>query len=151
MAPKRKRSKGTKEKDVGAEQEQDEEEEEEEEVSFHPTAAKVAKLEVQESEVTERRSPNGFLLPDPLPLGFRLVDTRGGKWIVGSTVGCGGFGEIYATAREQTDPGESQEFVVKVVSTTLQIFEGMRQSLTFCFVFRSRTRTALCSWRSPST
>ena len=103
-------------------------ESEDDEVSFKidPPLAKRAKLEVQEvsfktdSEEDEvsfnpgppepRRSPNGFILPDPFPPGFVLVDNTKKRWVVGKSIGLGGFGEIYAARTAE----ESQEnFVVK--------------------------------------
>ena len=58
-----------------------------------------------------RRSPNGFLLPDPVPRGFVLTDNSGGGWVVGGVIGTGGFGEIYAARRSS---GGREDFVVKV-------------------------------------
>ena len=34
-----------------------------------------------------RRSPNGFILPDPLPKGHRVIDNRGVQWRIGSSIG----------------------------------------------------------------
>ena len=73
------------------------------EVSFKPCAP--------------RRSPNGFILPDPLPPGHVLTDTRGQRWRLGKSIGLGGFGEIYASSKVDGDEGErEEEYVVKVVS-----------------------------------
>ena len=51
---------------------------------------------MQEAPPTPRRSPNGYLLPDPLPLGLTIRDLRGRTWSIGKSVGVGGFGEIYS-------------------------------------------------------
>eukprot|EP00094_Tigriopus_californicus_P000008 TCALIF_00008-PA protein Name:"Similar to ball Nucleosomal histone kinase 1 (Drosophila melanogaster)" AED:0.06 eAED:0.06 QI:0/0.66/0.5/1/0.66/0.5/4/497/693 len=74
--------------------------------------------------VLPRKSPNGFILPDPLPQGHILVDNRKGTWKLGESIGLGGFGEIYAATRQSNgasswpggEPGEGQrdEFVIKV-------------------------------------
>jgi len=62
-----------------------------------------------------RRSPNGFLLPDPLPRGEVLVDTIKQKWILGKAIGVGGFGELYLASYQSTDGKISPEkFVIKV-------------------------------------
>ncbi len=72
-----------------------------------------------------RRSPNGFLLPDPLPKATIVRDNSGGLWRIGNAIGLGGFGEIYAAASLQKGARRSQDFVVKVVSvqyTSSKIF-----------------------------
>jgi len=62
-----------------------------------------------------RRSPNGFLLPDPLPRGEVLTDTIKQQWILGKAIGVGGFGELYLAAYRSTDGKTSPEkFVIKV-------------------------------------
>ena len=43
-----------------------------------------------------RRSPNGYLLPDPIPCGLVIADQRKNRWKVGKKIGSGGFGEIYS-------------------------------------------------------
>ena len=45
-----------------------------------------------------RRSPNGYILPDPLPQGLILTDLKKQRWKLGKSVGLGGFGEIYSAA-----------------------------------------------------
>jgi len=62
-----------------------------------------------------RRSPNGFLLPDPLPRGEILCDTIKQNWVLGKAIGVGGFGELYLAAFRSPDGATSPEkFVVKV-------------------------------------
>ena len=51
-----------------------------------------------------RRSPNGYLLPDPLPLGLTIRDLRGRSWRLGKSVGLGGFGEIYSANEVKDEP-----------------------------------------------
>lgn len=46
--------------------------------------------------VTPRRSPNGYLLPLPVPVGIILTDLRRRQWKIGKSIGLGGFGEIYS-------------------------------------------------------
>ena len=49
-------------------------------------------------EIKPRRSPNGYLLSDPLPKGLVLKDLRKKTWKIGRSIGLGGFGEIYSAA-----------------------------------------------------
>lgn len=44
-----------------------------------------------------RFAPNGNKLPERLPVGHRLVDTTKQHWLIGPSIGCGGFGDIYLT------------------------------------------------------
>lgn len=44
-----------------------------------------------------RFAPNGNKLPERLPIGHRLVDTTKQQWLIGPSIGCGGFGDIYLT------------------------------------------------------
>lgn len=44
-----------------------------------------------------RFAPNGNRLPERLPVGHRLVDTTKQHWLIGPSIGCGGFGDIYLT------------------------------------------------------
>ena len=52
----------------------------------------------EEQPTKPRRSPNGYILPDPLPSGLIITDLRKGQWKIGKSVGLGGFGEIYSAA-----------------------------------------------------
>ena len=66
-----------------------------------------------------RRSPNGYLLPDPLPAGLILTDLTKKQWKLGKSVGLGGFGEIYSAASwngNNTQSAGDEDYVVKVVS-----------------------------------
>jgi len=89
------------------------------EVSFNlPPQAKRARIEdetavevADEEPAAPRKSPNGFILPDPLPRGHVVQDTRGQRWRLGRAIGLGGFGEIYAAAKEFH---KAEEYVVKV-------------------------------------
>ena len=79
--------------------------EEDHEVIFNVPNAKKLKLTTPEiPEVVEpppavpRRSPNGYILPDPLPEGTVITDLKNKKWRLGKSIGLGGFGEIYSAA-----------------------------------------------------
>ena len=56
------------------------------------------KTEEDEIEFKPRRSPNGYILADPLPKGLVIQDQRKKRWKIGKSVGLGGFGEIYSAA-----------------------------------------------------
>jgi len=99
--------------------------EEDEEIVFKSPEAKklkkedpVEKIEVDvkttEEEIKPRRSPNGYILPDPLPEGMVIKDLRKQKWKIGKSVGLGGFGEIYSAALLDDKSLSDEEYVVKV-------------------------------------
>lgn len=68
-----------------------------------------------DAEIKEpRRSPNGFILPDPLPEGLIVTDLRKKKWRLGKSIGLGGFGEIYSAAFLNGTRASREDFVVKV-------------------------------------
>lgn len=69
----------------------------------------------EDTREMNRRSPNGFLLPDPLPRGEVLTDTIKQQWVLGKPIGVGGFGELYMASFLSKDGKKSPEkFVVKV-------------------------------------
>lgn len=75
--------------------------------------------ELEEEEVdsreTNRRSPNGFLLPDPLPKGIVLTDTCKQKWKLGKSIGLGGFGEIYLASKlDKYNKTLEEDYIIKV-------------------------------------
>lgn len=43
-----------------------------------------------------KKGANGYRLPDPIRKGEVLTDLKKQKWIIGSSIGVGGFGEIYS-------------------------------------------------------
>eukprot|EP00095_Tigriopus_kingsejongensis_P004615 maker-scaffold559_size137194-snap-gene-0.24 protein:Tk04615 transcript:maker-scaffold559_size137194-snap-gene-0.24-mRNA-1 annotation:"serine threonine-protein kinase vrk1-like" len=100
---------------------------EDDEISFKPASRGAVPAVTSSGAVTEaagplvldlpRKSPNGFILPDPLPKGHVLVDTRKRAWQLGDSIGLGGFGEIYAAQRFRAGPGahlDEEDFVIKV-------------------------------------
>ena len=71
----------------------------------------------EDKREVNRRSPNGFLLPDPLPRGEILTDTIKQKWVLGKPIGVGGFGELYLASYQGPDGSVSSEkYVIKVSS-----------------------------------
>ena len=71
-----------------------------------------------EPDPEPRRSPNGYILPDPLPEGLVLTDLVKGRWRIGKSVGLGGFGEIYSATSWNEDESrfnlDDESYVVKV-------------------------------------
>merc|ERR1719328_26352 len=65
-------------------------------------------------ELKPRRSPNGYILPDPLPQGLVIKDLRNQNWKIGKSVGLGGFGEIYSAALLTGHSLSAEDYVVKV-------------------------------------
>jgi len=71
--------------------------------------------DTEDTREFNRRSPNGFLLPDPLPRGEVLTDTIKQQWVLGKAIGVGGFGELYMASFLSKEGKKSPEkFVVKV-------------------------------------
>lgn len=82
------------------------------EESVRPASPEKVTMDTRE---LNRRSPNGFLLPDPLPRGEVLTDTIKQQWVLGKPIGVGGFGELYMASFKSPDGALSPEkFVVKV-------------------------------------
>ncbi|XP_025830215.1 nucleosomal histone kinase 1-like isoform X2 [Agrilus planipennis] len=68
------------------------------------------------AKLVKKPRKNGYKLPDPLPLGEILEDINKKKWILGPSIGKGGFGEIYS-AREYTEsskPSKQYPYVIKI-------------------------------------
>jgi serine/threonine protein kinase len=65
----------------------------------------------EEEEVVNipRIAENGYRLPDPLPTGVILTDSTKRQWILGKSIGCGGFGEIYC-AKELPEAQRFNDF-----------------------------------------
>jgi len=81
----------------------------------HPTYREQENNVSEDKREVNRRSPNGFLLPDPLPRGEVLTDTIKQKWVLGKPIGVGGFGELYLASFKGADGKLSPEkFVIKV-------------------------------------
>jgi len=64
-----------------------------------------------------RFAPNGNKLPERLPVGHRLVDTTKQQWLIGPSIGCGGFGDIYLTRQYDESRDDlkrlTQEHIIK--------------------------------------
>jgi len=85
------------------------------EIIIKTEPAKSEEKVTEDTRELNRRSPNGFLLPDPLPRGEVLTDTIQQQWVLGKPIGVGGFGELYMAAFKSPNGALSPEkFVVKV-------------------------------------
>lgn len=80
------------------------------------TGAKKARA-VAGNEKKKRAGP--YKMPPPLPKGEILTDFRKNKWCLGTSVGKGGFGEIY-TACPSGKSIDSAQYVIKIVSCILE-------------------------------
>jgi len=72
------------------------------------------KLEEESENLVPRKSPNGYILPDPLPEGMVITDLKKKNWRLGKSIGLGGFGEIYSAAFLNGDKASNEDYVVKV-------------------------------------
>lgn len=72
-------------------------------------------------KATDKKAPNkkganGYKLPDPIPAGEILTDIAKKQWIIGPSIGVGGFGEIYSASIHKPGTKTSYNYVVKIVS-----------------------------------
>lgn len=70
--------------------------------------------EEEDTREFNRRSPNGFLLPDPIPRGELLTDSMKQTWVLGRSIGVGGFGELYLAACRSQGKLSPEHFVIKI-------------------------------------
>ena len=63
---------------------------------------------------TKRKKANGYQMPGHIPKGEVLKDTMKNEWVIDTSIGIGGFGEIYS-AHKSSDR-QHNNFVVKIVS-----------------------------------
>ena len=64
----------------------------------------------------KKKRAGAYKMPPPLPKGEILTDFRKSKWCLGTSVGKGGFGEIY-TACPSGKSIDSAQYVIKIVSS----------------------------------
>ncbi|XP_014220249.1 serine/threonine-protein kinase VRK1 [Trichogramma pretiosum] len=64
----------------------------------------------------KKKGANGYKLPDPIPKGEILTDMRKQKWKIGTSIGVGGFGEIYCAvpAENGNKPLSEYPAVIKI-------------------------------------
>lgn len=74
-----------------------------------------------------RFAPNGNKLPERLPVGHRLVDTTKQQWLIGPSIGCGGFGDIYLTRQYDENASDlkrlTQEQIIKESATWTNVIK----------------------------
>lgn len=74
-----------------------------------------------------RFAPNGNKLPERLPVGHRLVDTTKQQWLIGPSIGCGGFGDIYLTRQYDESRDDlkriTQEQIIKESDTWTNVIK----------------------------
>ncbi|EZA61992.1 hypothetical protein DMN91_003440 [Ooceraea biroi] len=64
-----------------------------------------------------KRAPKkkgGYLMPEPLPAGEILTDISKGQWILGKSIGVGGFGEVYSAAPHTGKNPKEHPNVIKI-------------------------------------
>ncbi|KAL3274419.1 hypothetical protein HHI36_015809 [Cryptolaemus montrouzieri] len=68
---------------------------------------------IMAKQAPKKKGANGYKLPDPLPKNEILVDLAKKKWKLGTSIGQGGFGEIYS-AQEADTKSANYPYVVKI-------------------------------------
>lgn len=72
-----------------------------------------------------RFAPNGNKLPERLPVGHRLVDTTKQQWIIGPSIGCGGFGDIYLTRQYDEKRDDLKRFNQEQITKESQAWKNV--------------------------
>ncbi|XP_015594591.1 serine/threonine-protein kinase VRK1 [Cephus cinctus] len=63
----------------------------------------------------KRIAASGCRLPERLPPGEILTDITQNQWMLGDSIGCGGFGDIYLASNDTTKPvGQDAKYVIKI-------------------------------------
>lgn len=88
--------------------------------SEEPDGAAIAKpvsTRKPKAKAAPRPKKGPWKMPPPLPSGEVLTDFRKKEWVIGSSIGKGGFGEIYlAGPQGSSASAETAKYVVKIVS-----------------------------------
>ncbi|XP_014218471.1 serine/threonine-protein kinase VRK1 [Copidosoma floridanum] len=69
---------------------------------------------VAKKAAPRKKGANGYKLPDPIPKGTVLTDLKKQQWIIGSSIGVGGFGEIYSASPYSGKTPSDYSAVVKI-------------------------------------
>lgn len=72
------------------------------------------------SAAPRKKKANGYQMPVKIPNGEILTDVCKKQWIIGKSIGVGGFGEIYLAASVDKAAAD-YKYVVKIVSTIIVI------------------------------
>ncbi|XP_034177516.1 serine/threonine-protein kinase VRK1 [Osmia lignaria lignaria] len=62
----------------------------------------------------KRKGANAYKLPDPISAGEILTDIAKHQWILGKSIGVGGFGEIYSAAPYRGKSPKEYPYVIKI-------------------------------------
>ncbi|XP_012273530.1 serine/threonine-protein kinase VRK1 [Orussus abietinus] len=62
----------------------------------------------------KKKGANGYKLPEPIPRGEILTDMSKKQWVIGTSIGTGGFGEIYSAAPYNSKQTSEYPAVVKI-------------------------------------
>lgn len=56
--------------------------------------------------------------PEPMPAGTIITDLQKNQWLIGNSIGVGGFGEIYSACNASKAPKKFEDYpyVIKIVS-----------------------------------
>ena len=113
-----------------------------------------------ESDVPPKKKPcprpkkNGpYKMPPPLPAGEVLTDYAKHSWVLGDSVGKGGFGEIYRAAPVgKSASAQHADHVIKIVRYSLPYspmthlaLHSLCSTHTYLTHYRSHWRMDLCS------
>lgn len=67
-----------------------------------------------------KKKANGYQMPEKIPIGEVLTDLAKQKWRVATSIGSGGFGDIYCASNvDGSRKSDDNPFVVKVVCIEL--------------------------------
>ena len=66
------------------------------------------------------RKKGAYSMPPPLPAGEILTDVERRQWVLGSSIGKGGFGEIYLATRVGSSASAAADHVIKIVRKKLR-------------------------------
>lgn len=61
-----------------------------------------------------QKKVNGYKFPEKLPKGEVLKDTAKKEWILGTSIGQGGFGEIYCASASGASSSSNDPYVIKI-------------------------------------
>lgn len=87
-----------------------------------PKAAAKANASKVAKKPAAKKKGNGYQMPEKIPLGEILTDLSKQQWRIGTSIGSGGFGDIYcANKADASKKSDDFPYVVKVVSTALGV------------------------------
>ncbi|XP_029165404.1 serine/threonine-protein kinase VRK1-like [Nylanderia fulva] len=69
------------------------------------------------AKIVKKRAPKkkgGYSMPDPISAGEILTDVCKGRWILGKSIGIGGFGEVYSAAPYSEKTPKDYPNVIKI-------------------------------------